>query len=83
MFHQREPRNLYVNSDDLPDIVVFDAQQGCDIELDILVAHPWALHVISRAAREDGAAAATREVKKSEKYAKERDVWASPPTASH
>ena len=75
MSHQREPRNLYVNSDDCPNIVVFDAQQGCDIELDISVAHPWALHVVSRAAQEDGAAAATREVKKSEKYAKERDVW--------
>ena len=63
MSHQREPRNLYVNSDDRPDIVVFDAQQGCDIELNISAAHPWALHVISRAAQEDGAAAATREVK--------------------
>ena len=41
MSHQREQRNLYVNSDDRPDIVVFDAQQGCDIELDISVAHPW------------------------------------------
>ena len=78
MSHQREPRNLYVNSDDRPDIVVFDAQQGCDIELDISVAHPWALHVISRAAQEDGAAAATREVKKSEKYARERIVWGLP-----
>ena len=54
------------------------AQQGCDIELDISMAHPWALHVISRAAQEDGVAAATREVKKSEKYARERDVWGLP-----
>ena len=47
MSHQREPRNLYVNSDDRPDILVFDAQQGCDIELDISVAHSWTLRVIS------------------------------------
>ena len=78
MSHQRELRNLYVNTDDRPDIIVFDAQQDCDIELDISVAHPWALHVISRAAQEDGTAAATREVKKSEKYARERDVWGLP-----
>ena len=78
MTHQRESRNLYVNSDNRPDIVVFDAQQGCDIELDISVSHPWALHVISRAAQEDGVAAATREVKKSEKYARERDAWGLP-----
>ena len=42
------------------------------------MAHPWALHVISRAAQEDGTAAATRDIKKSEKYARERDVWGLP-----
>ena len=34
--------------------------------------------MISRAAQEDGAAAATREIKKSEKYARDRDVWDLP-----
>ena len=46
MRHQREPRNLYINTDDKPDIIIFDAQYGCDVELDISVAHPWAKHII-------------------------------------
>ena len=37
--HQREPRNRYSNSDDRPDIIAFDADSGCDIELDISIAH--------------------------------------------
>ena len=59
--HQQEPRNQYINTNDRPDIIAFDAQSGCDIELDISVAHPWAKHIISQAALEDGAAAAKRE----------------------
>ena len=76
--HHREPRNRYINSDDRPDIIAFDAQSGCDIELDISVAHPWAQHVISLAALEDGVAAGKREVEKSKKYAGEWDVWGHP-----
>ena len=40
IFHRREPRDHYSNSDDRPDIVAFDSFSGCDIELDISVAHP-------------------------------------------
>ena len=75
--HHREPRNRYINSDDRPDIIAFDAQSGCDIELDISVAHPWAQHVISLAALES-VAAGKREVEKSKKYAGEWDVWGHP-----
>ena len=37
MTHQREPRNRYINinTDDRSDIIAFDAQYGCDVELDI------------------------------------------------
>ena len=77
MTHQREPRNRYINinTDDRPDIIAFDAQYGCDIELDISVAHPWANHIIFQAALEDSAAAAKQEAVKSQKYAGELDMW--------
>ena len=58
MTHQREPKNRYINTDDKPDIIAFDAQSGCDVKLDISVVHPWAKHIISQAALKDGVAAA-------------------------
>ena len=73
MTHQQEPRNRYINTDDRPDIIAFDAQSGCDVELNISVAHPWAKHIISQEALKDGAAAAKREAVKSQKY--ELDMW--------
>ena len=76
MTHQREPRNRYsnINTDDKPDIIAFDAQYGCDVELDI----QWLTHgpnIISQAALEDGAAAAKQEAVRSQKYAGELDMW--------
>ena len=47
------------------------------------MAHPWAQHVISLAALEDGVAAGKREVEKSKKYAGEWDVWGHPLTVLH
>ena len=73
--HQREPRDHYSNSDDRPDIVAFDSYSGCDIELDISVAHPWNKDILSQAADEDGIPAAKREVFKKKKYSSELDVW--------
>ena len=75
MTYQQESRKRYINTDDTPDIIAFDAQSGCDIELDISVAHTWAKHVISQVALEDGAAAVKREAVKSQKYAGELDMW--------
>ena len=75
MTHQREPRNCYINSNDRPDIIAFDAQSGCDIELDISVAHPWAQQILSQAALEDGAAASKRELEKAQKYGGEWNMW--------
>ena len=76
--HQREPRNSYSNIDDRPDIIAFDADSGCDIELDISIAHPWAGHTLSQSAFEDEVAAAKREQEKIQKYANELDIWGNP-----
>ena len=71
--HRREPRNLYEGSNSRPDIIVFDAQSGYDIELDISLAHPCNEDIILQASKVDGAAAAKRESQKTEKYSKEID----------
>jgi hypothetical protein len=76
--HHREPRDRYVNSNARADIIAYNAQTGADIELDVSLAHPWAGHIISQAAEEDGVAAARREHEKSRKYAAMVDVWGSP-----
>ena len=34
--HRREPRHHYLNSNDTPDIVAFDPDKGCNVDLDIL-----------------------------------------------
>ena len=73
--HQREHRNSYSNSDDRPDIIAFDTDSGCDIELDISITHPWAGHTLSQSAIEDGVAAAKREQEKIQNYGNELDIW--------
>ena len=75
MTHQREPINRYINTDDRPNIIAFDAQSACNVQLDISVAQPWAKYIISQTALENGAAAAKQEAVKSEKYAGELDMW--------
>ena len=45
-------RNRYTETDDRPDIVVFDTDNGKNIDLDISLAHPWHKDVIKLAARE-------------------------------
>ena len=39
--HGRMSRDLYSKGDDRPDILTSDSYSGCDIELDISVAHSW------------------------------------------
>ena len=51
--------------------MVFDAKRGLQVDLDISVAHSWCPDVISKAAKEDGAASSKRDRKKQEKYEKE------------
>ena len=67
----QEPRNRYCNSDDRPDIAVFDISMGSSYELDFAMAHPWCPDVLSRAANEDGAAALQAEKRKHSKYSTE------------
>ena len=61
--HKKEPRNRYTETDDRPDIVVFDTDNGKNIDLDISLAHPWSNDVIKLAAREQCFAAKRREDK--------------------
>ena len=55
--HKQEPRNRYVCSDDGSDIIMFDSDLGLNEELDIYLAHPWSKSVLTKAARNEGAAA--------------------------
>ena len=66
--HEKEPRNLYVNTEDRPDITFFDAESGQNLDVDISLAHPWSQGILKRSSREDGFAACTREEKKINKY---------------
>ena len=70
MHHRREPRHRYLNSNDIPDIVAFDPDKGCNVDLDIALAHPWSSVIFSRSSESDGAAAERREDRKKAKYAK-------------
>ena len=45
MHHRREPRHRYSNSNDRPDIVTFDPDKGCNVELNIALAHPWSSNI--------------------------------------
>ena len=69
--HEKEPRNLYTNSEDRPDIIFFDSETGQNLDVDVSLAHPWSQDTLKRASREDGFAARTREEKKMNKYAGE------------
>ena len=39
--HRREPQHRYLNSNDRPDIVASDPDKGCNVDLDIALAHSW------------------------------------------
>ena len=66
--HKKEPKHRYLESEDRPDIVAVDPETGGDKELDVSMAHPWALDVVSNAAAVDGAAAYRREELKRSLY---------------
>ena len=65
--HEKELRNLYVNSEDHPDITFFDAESRQNLDINVSLAHPWSQGVLKRSSREDGFAARTRE-EKTNKY---------------
>ena len=39
--HQKEPRHQYTNSDNHPDITLFDSETGQNLDVDVSLAHPW------------------------------------------
>ena len=56
--HQKEPRHQYTNSDNRPDITLFDSETGQKLDVDVSLAHPWSQDILKRASREDGYAQA-------------------------
>ena len=66
--YQVEPRHHYTNTDNRPDITIFDNETGQTLDLDISLAHPWSVDNVKRASRIDGFAASAREDKKKTKY---------------
>ena len=69
--HQTEPRHQYINTEDCPDITMFDPNTGQNSDLDVSLAHPWSQDIIRRASKENGHAAVAREEKKMKKYSEE------------
>ena len=51
-----------MDCDSTPDIYVVDPNSGKEVELDISLAHPWALDALPKVALEDGTAATRREM---------------------
>ena len=51
--------------------MAFDPDKGCNVDLDISLAHPWSSDIFPRSSESDGAAAEGREERKKAKYAKE------------
>ena len=70
MLFTRLNQNTVFWIDSRPDIYVVDPDSGKEVELDIPLAHPWALDTLPKAALEDGTAATRREMLKNDKYAK-------------
>ena len=81
LHQQMEPRHRYVNSDDCPDILIYDSETEQNIEVDISLAHPWSQDVIKGASKENGYAAAKREKRKRAKYAGEQVPGGSRPAS--
>ena len=66
--HKRKPQDRYTDSNNRPDIAVFDVGSGPNVELDVALAHPWATNTLFQASKTEGAAAANRENRKLTKY---------------
>ena len=45
LHHIKEPRDRCTNNDCRPDIVVFDTDEGLNIDLHVAFAHPWSSEV--------------------------------------
>ena len=58
--HQTEPRHQYINSEDRPDVTMFDPTTEQNLDIDMSLAHLWSQDIIRRASKENGHAATTR-----------------------
>ena len=65
--HTTEPRHQYTNTEDRPDISVFDSETGQNLDFDVSLAHPWSQDVVRKASQIDGYAASVREERKRKK----------------
>ena len=72
--HKHEPRDRYNDSNNRLDITVFDVGSGANAELDVALSHPWATDTLSQASKNDGAAAARREIRKTTSTAKSKSL---------
>ena len=48
------------NSDNHPDITLFDSETGQNLDVDVSLAYPWSQDILKRASKEDGYAARTK-----------------------
>ena len=44
--HQTEPRHQYINTEDRPDITMFDPNTGQNLDIDVSLAYPWSQDII-------------------------------------
>ena len=71
-------QNQGIDTEDRPDIIMFELETGRNEELDISLAHPWSKDAVKKAAKENGFAATTRKLKRA-KYNQERLLGGSCP----
>ena len=77
LHHKKEPQHQYCDNEKRPDIVVFDSNSGCNIELDVSLVHPWRCDYLKKTASDPGYAAKKREEQKDEKYQHELHLTTS------
>ena len=65
LHHHKEPREQYTESENRPDILMYDKSST---ELDVSMAHPWSKDILNRASKEAGYAAERCEMRKKSKY---------------
>ena len=41
LFHQKEPKDQHINTEDRPDITMLNPHPGQNLDLDVSLAHPW------------------------------------------
>ena len=71
----KEPRGMYVNSEDRSDIVAFDSASRLNLELDIALARPWNNDIEILSATTQRAEATRRENLKDQKVRPGALAW--------